>query len=214
MARYAVSDVRTALLNLCLTQLREQIGKLTLEQTFSSRDVINKILLKEMHGVCHSWGVEITRVEIQNLLPSPDILQAMELQLAADRQKRAAILKSEGERTALENSADGKAYGLVADSKARRQSIEELAKAEARRSILEAEGTQSAIRSMAKSIADMSGERSGTKSTDAALQLMLMNRYMQAQEKLANSDNTKVLMFPTKDSIPITYGNIEHILTK
>jgi regulator of protease activity HflC (stomatin/prohibitin superfamily) len=100
-ARYQVKDVMSAIRNLCLTQVREQVGKLTLDESFSSRDRINMALLYDLNNVCKTWGVEITRVEIQSLEPSREIVQAMELQMAAERKKRAAILQSEGERVTL-----------------------------------------------------------------------------------------------------------------
>lgn len=77
MAKYAVEDVMSAILNLCLTQLREEVGKLTLDESFSSRERINKELLKDLNAVTSTWGVEITRVELQNMEPSRDILVAM-----------------------------------------------------------------------------------------------------------------------------------------
>ena len=73
-ARYNVQDVMLAILNLCLTQLPEEVGKLTLDESFSSRERINKELLKDLNGVSATWGVEITQVELQNMEPSRDIL--------------------------------------------------------------------------------------------------------------------------------------------
>ena len=204
-ARYQVRDIQFAILNLCLTQLREQIGKLTLDESLASRDVINGALLKEMNAVCIGWGVHITRVEIQNLEPSEDIKRAMELQMSAERKKRAAILQSEGERTAQENKAEAKAYSVVANSKAQTQSIQELAKAEALRIKLEAEALREAIREVALGIGEVNGEPGPSpEAATSALQLLIMNRYMSAQEKVATSENAKVLMFPTRDCIPFT----------
>ena len=80
-AKYNVQNVMHAILNLCLTQLREEVGKLTLDESFSSRERINQELLKDLNDVCQGWGVLITRVELQNLEPSRDILAAMELQM-------------------------------------------------------------------------------------------------------------------------------------
>ena len=88
-AKYNVEDAMSAILNLCLTQLREEVGKLTLDESFSSRERINKELLKALNAVTASWGVETTRAELQNMEPLPDILAAMESQMAAERKKRA-----------------------------------------------------------------------------------------------------------------------------
>jgi len=120
-ARYNVQDVLDAILNLCLTQLREKVGKLTLDESFSSRERINRTLLQDLNAVTSTWGVAITRVEIQGMEPSRDILAAMELQMAAGRKKRAAILRSEGERATLINGAEGRASAAMADAEARKR---------------------------------------------------------------------------------------------
>jgi len=215
-ARYAVDDVMTAILNLCLTSLREAVGKLTLDESFSSRDQINAALLSVIDEVCRGWGVEVTRVEMQNLEPSPDILAAMELQMAAERKKRASILKSEGERTTLTNEAEGRAQALLADAEAKRQSIIKLAAAERERMMTEAEGMEEAIKRVAGAISSCSGSGSDKvhqKDVDKALQLIMLTRYMETQAKFASSEGTKVLMFPTKDSVPLTYDGLKNLLT-
>lgn len=207
-ARYNVNDLQFAILNLCLTQLREAVGKLTLDETFSSRERINQVLLKVMNDVCQTWGVEITRVEIQNLEPSSDILAAMELQMAAERHKRAAILKSEGERTKLINEAEGNARAYVVDAEARQEAIVRFAEAEAMRVRKEAEGLRHAIETIAHAI----GNQSDDDGIDKAVQLLMLNRYLEAQTKVANSPGSKILMFPTKDSLPITYEGLQSLL--
>lgn len=193
LARYAVDQLLMALHNLCLTQLREQVGKLTLDESFASRDRINKALLQDLNAVVMSWGVEITRVEIRDLQPSPDILTAMELQMGAERRKRATILESEGERATLINKAEGRATAVVAEAKAEKESIELLATAEAEKIRIEADGLKLAIQSIA------SATGTGKDSMDAALQILMLTRYMETQAKFADSDGTKLLMFPTKD---------------
>jgi len=224
-SRYNVDDLHIAILNLCLTQLREAVGKLTLDESFSSRDRINKALLAEMNAVCQGWGVMITRVEIQNLEPSRDILAAMELQMAAERKKRAAILRSEGERLTLVNEAEGRAKAVLADAEARRESIVMLAEAERDRMRFEAEGMAEAVNKIASAISSSSrgskqgggkhavrGVSSGGDDTDKALQLIMLARYMETQAKFASSEGSKVLMFPTKDCVPLTYGGLQSLL--
>lgn len=207
-ARYNVNDLQFAILNLCLTQLREAVGKLTLDETFSSRERINQVLLKVMNDVCQTWGVEITRVEIQNLEPSSDILAAMELQMAAERHKRAAILKSEGERTKLINEAEGNARAYVVDAEARQEAIVRFAEAEAMRVRKEAEGLRHAIETIAHAV----GNQSDDDGIDKAVQLLMLNRYLEAQTRVADSPGSKILMFPTKDSLPITYEGLQSLL--
>mmetsp|Transcript_9239 Transcript_9239/g.10668 ORF Transcript_9239/g.10668 Transcript_9239/m.10668 type:complete len:349 (+) Transcript_9239:17-1063(+) len=220
-ARYAVADMQGAVLNLCLTQLREAIGKLTLDESFSSRDRINKALLTVMNSVCQTWGVEITRVEIQGLEPSPDILAAMELQMAAERKKRASILQSEGERATLINQAEGRATAVLAEAEANRKKIIKMAEAEADRNRIEAEGIKVSIEKVATAILELSGNGENTNegdvpsrkdAIDSALQLIMFVRYMETQAKFSTSNSSKVLMFPTKDSIPLTQEAFQSML--
>lgn len=215
MARYNVNDLHFAILNLCLTQLREAVGKLTLDETFSSRERINQALLKVMNDVCQTWGIEVTRVEIQNLEPSPEILAAMELQMAAERHKRAAILKSEGERMKLINEAEGNARANVVAAEAKQESIVRLAQAEATRLQTEAEGIQRSIQAIAEAMMTGSSTKNETATSEAidkAVQVIMLNRYLEAQTKVAESPASKVLMFPTKDSLPITYEGLKGLL--
>jgi len=208
-ARYNVEDLKFAIMNLCLTQLREEVGKLTLDESFSSRERINKELLKDLNEVCRQWGVHITRVELQNLKPSPDIQAAMELQMAAERKKRAAILKSEGERTTLINEAQGRAQAVLADAEAKQKTITLGARAEAERQRLESEGLKLAIQNLAGVFSDGDGGKDGV---ETAVQFLSLIRYMETQAKFAGSNNTKIMMLPSKDSLPLTYAGLRFLL--
>jgi len=225
MARYQVQDMANAILNLCLTQLREEVGKLTLDESFSSRERINNALLRDLNGVCRTWGVEITRVEIQNLEPSPDILAAMELQMAAERRKRASILKSEGERITLINEAEGRASAKLADAGAKGDGVVLAANAEKERQRIEAEGLKIAIETVAAAIGKgmVGGDDGGDakrghgplsqrESIGKAMEFLALIRYMETQAKFASGNGTKVLMFPSKDCLPITYEGLESLL--
>jgi len=97
------------MVNMVLTQIRAEMGQLDLEQTFTARSQINEILLRDLDIVTDPWGVKVTRVELRDIIPSKTVQESMELQMAADRRKRAAILTSEGERESAVNSAKGKA---------------------------------------------------------------------------------------------------------
>ena len=214
-ARYQVEDVRNAILNLCLTQLREEVGKLTLDESFSSRERINKELLKDLNGVANTWGVEITRVELQNMEPSTDILAAMELQMAAERKKRAAILRSEGERMTLINEAEGRAAAAVAAAEAQKTTTILKAQAEAERQRIEAEGLKVAITTVAQALMSSYGnghEGSAKDSVEGAIQFLGLLRYLETQGKFAASDGTKVLMLPSKNALPMTYGGLKFLL--
>jgi regulator of protease activity HflC (stomatin/prohibitin superfamily) len=168
-ARYNVMGLDTAILNLCLTQLREEVGKLTLDECFASRDKINTALLSVLNAVCQQWGVQIIRVEIQNLEPSRDILAAMELQMAAEREKRAAILHSEGERVKLINEAEGRAGAVLADAEAKSKSIMLAAQAESERLRMEAQGLCQSIAIISTAVAHAAEMTGGEEIMDATL---------------------------------------------
>lgn len=195
-ACYNVFNVRNALLNLCLTNVREEVGRLTLEEAFSSRGELNKRLLASLNKVSHGWGIEITRVEIQHLEPSADILKALESQISAERKKRATILQSEGEKAKLINEAQGRAEAMLADAEAKKKSMILASQAEAERQSLEAEGIQIAIQTIANSIISMGADSSTA--LKEAIKFLGLARYMETQGKFAASEGTKVLMFPTK----------------
>lgn len=219
-ACYKVINFKNAILSLCLTMVREEVGKLTLEETFASRNRLNKVLVQNLNEASREWGVEITRVEIQDLQPSHDILKAMEMQMSADRKKRAVILQSQGERKRLENEAQGKAMALISDAEAKKKGIILAAEAEVERQRLESEGLRLAIESLSKSIANSSGtnrdknDPPGMKAVKDSLQLLSLIRYLETHGRFAESSGTKVLMFPSKDSLPLTYEGINSMLNQ
>ena len=203
-ACYNVFNVRNAVLNLCLTNVREIVGRLTLQESFASRNMLSQKMVNTLNEICRDWGIEITRVEIQRLEPSPDILRAMELQMSAERKKRASILQSEGEKSRLVNEAEGKALALLTEAEARKKSIILESEAESERQRLEAEGIRMAIETIAEAISNGTGHSRGTgalasKAMQDALQLLSLVRYLETQSRFSKSDSTKVLMFPTRD---------------
>ena len=214
MARYKVEDFYGAIKNLCLTQLREEVGKLTLDETFSSRERINFELLKDLNAVCRGWGVEITRVELQNLQPSATIKDAMELQMAAERKKRAAILQSEGEKRTLVNEAEGRAEAAIKDAEAKSKATILGAEAEASRQRIEAKGLKLAIKAVAEAIAGGNEEHTipTHEAMEAAVQFLIAVRYLETQGRVATSNNSKVVLLPSKDSLPMTYGGLKFLL--
>ena len=156
-ARYAVQDLVSAIQNLVLTQLRSEIGKLTLDETFSARQQINAVLLADLDRATDDWGVKVTRVEVRDIIPSPDILAAMEGQMAAERRKRANVLESEGRRESQVNDAQGAADAVVLE-----------AQAEARRLELTASGEALSLKTLTEAT---SGD------VEKAMQVMLLSRY-------------------------------------
>jgi regulator of protease activity HflC (stomatin/prohibitin superfamily) len=128
-AYYGVDNLQAAMVNLVLTQIRAEMGKLDLDQTFTTRSEVNETLLNELDQATDPWGVKVTRVELRDIQPSQGVQQAMEQQMTAEREKRAAILRSEGERESQVNAARGRAEALVLDAQAKQQLL--LAKARA-----------------------------------------------------------------------------------
>ena len=205
-ACYEIFNVKNAVLNLCLTNVREEVGRLTLEQAFSSRGELNRALLISLNDVCRNWGIEITRVEIQHLQPSPDIMRALESQISAERKKRASILQSEGEKTKLINEAEGRAQAMISDAEAKNKSIILASHAEAERQRLEADGIRLAIETLATAITGEGSSRA--QAVQEAIQFLGLVRYLETQGKFASSEGTKVLMFPSRDDLPINIHSL------
>lgn len=183
-AVYAVENLELAIQNLVLTQLRAEIGKLTLDMTFSARERINGVLLDELDETTTPWGVKITRVEVRDIIPNDEILKAMELQIAAERTKRAAVIKSEGERERAVNEAEGRARSRIIDAEAEAKSVRLAADAEAGKTKIEAKGAADALDALASAVGGC----------DDAARFQLMREYVSAQRDLALSDNAKVVV--------------------
>ena len=106
-ASYGVSDYLFAIIQLAQTTLRSEIGKIELDRTFEERTQINTNVVTELDKATEPWGIKVLRYEIKNITPPADILAAMEKQMRAEREKRALVLTSEGERDAAINTAEG-----------------------------------------------------------------------------------------------------------
>jgi regulator of protease activity HflC (stomatin/prohibitin superfamily) len=133
-ASYGISDYRFAITQLAQTALRSEIGKIELDRTFEERTNINSQVVNELDKATEPWGVKVLRYEIKNITPPKDVLAAMEKQMRAEREKRAVILTSEGERDAAINQAEGEKQQVIKASEAKKQ-----------QQINEAEGAASAI---------------------------------------------------------------------
>src|SRR5215470_3033571 len=117
-ASYGVSDYLFAIVQLAQTTLRSEMGKIDLDRTFEERSHINVQLVTELDKASEPWGVKVLRYEIKNITPPEDIIAAMEKQMRAEREKRAVVLASEGERDAAINSADGQKQQVIKASEA------------------------------------------------------------------------------------------------
>lgn len=213
---YKVENLHAAMVNLVLTQIRGEMGKLELDETFTARSQINEMLLRELDEATDPWGVKVTRVELRDLIPSKAVQESMELQMAAERKKRAAILNSEGEREAAINSAKGKAEAQVLEAEARQKSaileaegqqktIVLKAQAERQQQVLKAQANADAIQIIANTIKTDPNARE-------SLQFLIAQNYLDMGMTIGKSNSSKV-MFIDPRSIPATLEGIRSIVT-
>jgi len=184
-ASYGISDYMFAITQLAQTTLRSEIGKIDLDKTFEMRTNINVQLVTELDKASEPWGIKVLRYEIKNITPPRDILAAMEKQMRAEREKRAVILTSEGERDAAINQAEGHKQQVIKASEARKQ-----------QQINEAEGAASAILAIANATAE--GLRqvalaAHVPGVQEAIQLRVAEQYITKFGELAKESNTLVL---------------------
>jgi regulator of protease activity HflC (stomatin/prohibitin superfamily) len=186
-AYYAVDNLQAAMVNLVLTQIRAEMGKLDLDQTFTTRSEVNEVLLRELDQATDPWGVKVTRVELRDIRPTPGVQQAMEQQMTAEREKRAAILRSEGERESQLNAARGRAEALVLDAKAKQEAL-----------LLEAEAQAQQQRLLAKARAEAAAELAAAIEANPAaaegLRLLLAKDWMAMGQEMAQAKGGTVLM--------------------
>ena len=142
-ASYGINDYNYAISQLAQTNLRSEIGKIDLDRTFEERTNINAMVVSEVDKASEAWGVKVLRYEIKNITPPKDVLAAMEKQMRAEREKRATVLQSEGQRDANINSAEGDKQQVIKASEAKKQ-----------QNINEAEGQAAAILSVATATAE------------------------------------------------------------
>jgi regulator of protease activity HflC (stomatin/prohibitin superfamily) len=206
-AYYKVQNLQSAMVNLVLTQIRAEMGQLELDETFTARSQINEILLRDLDIATDPWGVKVTRVELRDIIPSKAVQESMELQMSAERRKRAAILTSEGERESSVNSARGKAEAQVLDAEARQKAVILAAEAEQKSIVLkaQAERQQEVLRAQATAEAIQivtQALKSDPRAPEAGKVLLALS-YLDMGTKVGQSESSKV-MFMDPRSIPAT----------
>ena len=184
-ASYGIGNYMFAISQLAQTTLRSEIGKIDLDRTFEERGTINQNVVAELDKASDPWGVKVLRYEIKNINPPQDVLSAMEKQMRAEREKRAVILNSEGERDAKINQAEGEKQRVVKESEAVKiQQINE-AQGEAEAILAVATATAEGLRQVAQAMTSDGGAE--------AMQLRIAEQYIGEFGKLAKTGNTYVV---------------------
>jgi regulator of protease activity HflC (stomatin/prohibitin superfamily) len=184
-ASYGIGNYMFAISQLAQTTLRSEIGKIDLDRTFEERGTINQNVVSELDKASDPWGVKVLRYEIKNINPPHDVLSAMEKQMRAEREKRAVILTSEGERDAKINEAEGEKQQVIKQSEAvKTQQINE-AQGEAEAILAVAAATAEGLRRVANAVTDQGGPE--------AMQLRIAEQYITQFGNLAKEGNTFVV---------------------
>lgn len=196
MASYGISNYVFAIIQLAQTTMRSEVGKIDLDKTFEERTTINSAIVNAINDASRTWGVKILRYEIKNIRPPENVLNAMEKQMQAEREKRAVILQSEGEKQSAVNVAEGQKQKVVLESEAVRQ-----------KQINEATGQAEAIRAIADATAD--GLRAVAGAVQAqggmeAVQLRVAEKLVEQFGHLAKQANTLIL--------PANFGDISTLI--
>ncbi|NNE82373.1 MAG: SPFH/Band 7/PHB domain protein [Alphaproteobacteria bacterium] len=186
-AAYEVRDMERALSNLSLTNLRTVIGSMSLDDVLSKRDDINERLLRVIDEASNPWGIKVNRVEIKDLSPPADLVEAMGRQMKAEREKRADILTAEGSKQSAILRAEGQKQAAILEAEGRREAAFRDAEAREREAAAEAEAT----RSVSDAIA--SGDIH-------AVNYFVAQKYIEAIGSLASAPNQRVILFPIEAS--------------
>ncbi len=182
-ACYEVSSLNDALMVLTMTNIRTVVGSMDLDQLLSHRDEINERLLRVMDAAASPWGVKVTRIEIRDILPPADIAGAMNRQMKAEREKRAAVLEAEGLRQAEILKAEGQKQSQILAAEGRKEAA--FRDAEARERSAQAEAAATAMVSEAISRGDIQ-----------AANFLIAERYTDALKAIASAPNSKVVIVP------------------
>jgi regulator of protease activity HflC (stomatin/prohibitin superfamily) len=184
-AAYEVSDLYTAIMALSTTNLRTVMGSMDLDETLSKRDEINTRLLAVVDNATENWGVKITRVELRDIRPPQDIVNAMTRQMKAEREKRAVILEAEGMRQSAILKAEGEKQSAILEAEGGREAA--FREAEARERAAQAEA------SATKAVSDAIEQGSAQ-----AINYFIAQKYVEAVAEFARSPNAKTILFPVE----------------
>jgi regulator of protease activity HflC (stomatin/prohibitin superfamily) len=184
-AAYEVNQLRNAIINLTMTNIRTVMGSMDLDELLSKRDEINTRLLRIVDDATTPWGVKVTRIEIKDIAPPRDLVDAMARQMKAEREKRAVVLEAEGERQAQILRAEGEKQAAILEAEGRREAAFRDAEARERLAEAEAKATELVSRAIAQGNVQ-------------AVNYFVAQKYVEAVRDLAAAPNQKVLVLPVE----------------
>jgi len=186
-ASYEVNDLYRAVLNLVMTNIRTVMGSMDLDELLSQRDHINARLLEVVDDATTPWGIKVTRIEIKDIAPPRDLVDAMARQMKAEREKRAAILEAEGLRQSEILKAEGEKQAVILSAEGEKEAA--FREAEARERLAEAEAKATHMVSQAIAKGDVN-----------AINYFVAQKYTEALQNIASAENQKVIMVPLEAS--------------
>jgi regulator of protease activity HflC (stomatin/prohibitin superfamily) len=195
-AVYHINDYKYALIQLAQTTMRSVFGDLDLDKTFEERESLNAKIVGVVDEAADHWGVKIMRYEIQNITPPERVLQSMEKQMTAEREKRALIAKSEGDKLSRINRSEGQKQEMINESEGEKQRLINEAEGEVQEILQVAQATAEGIRQIADAIRKNGGEH--------AVMMKIANEYLVKLKRLANKE-TEILL-------PMDFTNLEEVL--
>ena len=199
-ASYEVNNLGHAMQNLVMTNIRAVLGSMELDAMLSNRDTINTSLLMKVDEATSPWGIKVTRIEIKDITPPRDLVDAMANQMKAEREKRAQILRAEGEREAAIKVAEGEKRAQILKAEGLRESAFLEAEAREREAEAEAKATEMVSEAIAKG-------------NSQAINYFVAQKYVDALGQLASSQNGKVILMPLEASSIIgSIGGISELI--
>ena len=205
-AVYEIQNLPVAIEKLTQTTLRNVVGEMELDETLTSRDTINSKLRNVLDDATNKWGVKVNRVELQDITPPESIRRTMELQMQAERNRRAEILKAEGEKQAQILNSEGEKQAEINAAEADKQANILKAEGEARAKVLQAEAEATAIRNVAEAVADRGAD---------PVNYLLAVKYIETLKEVAGGQENKTVYLPYEASNLLgSLGGIKELLNK